>query len=111
MRRSLLAAVALTTLLDLASGIYPSVLEEHGIASTQQRWQLVDTYEPRVYCVRYFESALAFAVGVVAARLGLAAGAWMAFITFIASMISRVSPAATLSPTVTKVLASGLGFR
>lgn len=40
--------------------IVTQVLEEHGIEAARQSWQLGGSYEPRVYCVQWNETALAF---------------------------------------------------
>ena len=40
--------------------IVTEVLEAHGIPAKEQRWNLTATYAKREYCVRYFETALAF---------------------------------------------------
>ncbi|NUP06744.1 MAG: type VI secretion system tip protein VgrG [Polyangiaceae bacterium] len=40
--------------------IVTQVLEDHGIATTSQKWQTTGTYAKREYCVQYFESSLDF---------------------------------------------------
>jgi type VI secretion system secreted protein VgrG len=54
-----------------ARAIVTAVLEEHGIPASRQRWRTTTTLAKRTYCVRYFESALAFV-----ARLCEEEGIW-----------------------------------